>query len=74
MAKELEKHLTGPDHSNGVGDALAGDIGSRAMDGLEEGREETSGVDVAGGSDADGASAGWSEVGENIAEEVLISA
>ncbi len=70
FAEMIEHHGRRPDLANGVGDAFAGDVGGGAMDRLEEGGEAAFGVDVAGGSDADGAGAGGAEVGEDVAEEV----
>ena len=53
-----------------IGDALAGDVGRRAVHRLEQRREFALGVDVAGRRDADGAGAGRAEVGQDVAEQV----
>jgi hypothetical protein len=67
----FKHHLTRPDHTDGVGDTLAGDIGCGPVYRLKEGREETGGVDVARRSDADGAGTGRSKIREDVSKEVL---
>src|SRR6185503_3805325 len=70
MAEVLQHHGRRPDGADRVGDALAVDVGRRAVHGLEERRKGAFGVDVSGRRDGDGAGAGGPEVRENVAEEV----
>lgn len=70
VAEVLQHHLAGPDHADGVGDALAGDVGGAAVDGLEQAGEAAVRVDVARGRDADGTGAGGAQVRQDVAEQV----
>src|ERR1700735_1630742 len=47
FAEKIEHPRCGPDLGDGVGDAFAGDVGRRAMNGLEERRIAALGIDVA---------------------------
>ena len=70
LAEMLEHHRRRPDLADRVGDALAGDVGRRAVDRLEQRRDRAIGVDVAARRDADRAGAGRAEIGEDVAEQV----
>src|SRR5262245_58969831 len=65
LAEMLEHHRARPDLADRVGDALAGDVGRRAVHRLEHRRELALRIDVARRRDADGAGAGGAEVGED---------
>lgn len=70
MAQVLEHHRTAPDLPDRVGDALSGDVGRRTMHRLEQAREIAFRVDVGRGRNADGAGAGRTQVGKDVAEQV----
>ena len=70
LAEMLQHHRARPDHADRVGDALPGDIGRRAVHRLEHRREIAFRIDVARRRDADGAGAGRTEIGEDIAEQI----
>src|SRR5699024_11422603 len=66
----FQHHGTGPDLADRVGDALAGDIRSAAVYRFEQAGELAFGIDVGRRCHADGAGAGWSQIGENVAKQV----
>lgn len=66
----LEHHLAGPDHADGVRDALARDVGRTAVHGLKQAGELARRVDVAGRRDADGTRARGAQVGQDVAEQI----
>src|SRR5579862_6733304 len=70
LAEVLEHHRAGPDLPDRVGDTLPGDIGRRAVHRLEHRRKLAFRIDVARRRDADGAGAGRTEIGQNVAEQV----
>src|SRR5438128_1634261 len=66
----LEHHRGRPDLADRVRDALAVDVGRRAVDGLEQRGKHALRVDVGGWRDADGAGAGGAEIRQDVAEQV----
>src|SRR5260370_51692 len=58
LAKVVEHHGARPDLADGIGDALAGNVGRGAVNRLEHGRELAVRIDVAARRDADGSGAG----------------
>ena len=68
LAEPIEHHGGGEDGADGVGFALAGDVGSGAVTGLEDG---AIGADVAGGGHAHAADDAGGEVGEDVSEHVF---
>src|ERR671910_1953775 len=66
----LEHHGAGPDLAYRVRDAPAGDIGGRAVHGLEHGRELALRVEVGGRYDPDAPRDRGSQVAQDVAEEV----
>ena len=69
-AQVLHHHGSGPDCADGVGDALAGDVGGGAVHRFEHGREPPFGVDVGRRRDGDGAGAGRTQVREDVSKQV----
>ena len=67
----VEQQRRGQDRCRRVGLLLAGDVGSRAVHGLEHARGGAVRVDVARGSEADAAGDGGGEVGDDVAEQVV---
>lgn len=66
----LQQHLPRPDHTDGVRDALPGDIGRAAVHRLEQTGELPLRVDVPRRRDADRARAGGSQIRQDIPEQV----
>src|SRR5215207_10933875 len=66
----LEHHGAGPDLAYRVRDAPAGDVGGRAVHGLEHGWELALRVEVGGGCDPDAPRDRGSQVAQDVAEEV----
>src|SRR3546814_12489486 len=66
----IQHHRRRPYLTDGVGYALPGDVGSRTVDGFDQGGEGTIGIDVSGRGDADRARAGRAEIGEVVDEQV----
>ena len=60
----------GPDRADRVGDALAGDVGRRAVNRLEHRRVRPLGVDVAARRHAEAARDRRADVGQDVAEQV----
>ena len=71
LPEVVEQECDGEDRGGGVGDALPGDVGCRAVDRLEHAGESAVGVDVARGRQADAAADRAGQVGEDVAEEVV---
>src|SRR5262245_4302755 len=69
LAQEIAHHGGRNDRRSGVGLALAGDVGRRAVYRLEQRRAGAGGVQVGGGGPADPARDRPTEVGEDVAEE-----
>ena len=67
----VEHHGDGQDRGGRVRDLAARDVGGGAVDGLEHAREGAVGVDVGRCGEADAATDRASEVGEDVAEEVV---
>ena len=70
MAQVLEHHRAGPDLGDRIRDALAGDVGCRAVNRLEHRRILLLGIDVAARRQPDRAGDGRAEVGKDVPEEI----
>ncbi len=70
MPEVLQHHRGGPDLADRVGDALAVDVGGRAVHRFEQRRELTWRVQVGRRRYSDGAGARGAEVGQDVAEQV----
>ena len=70
VAEEVEHQRARPDLADRIGDALAGDVGRRAVHRLEQRREVALGIEVGRRRDADRAADGRAEIGQDVAEEV----
>ena len=70
-SQPFEHHRAAPNLADGVGDALACDVRGTAVHWLEQARAFAVRVDVGAGCDADGASTGRAEVGQDVAERLL---
>ena len=70
VAQMLQHHGTAPDLPNRVGKSLACDIRRRAMYRFKERREFSVRIQVGTGCNADGACTGWTEVTQNVTEQV----
>ena len=68
-AEKVEQHSSGKDRAERVRNSLPGDVGGGAVDGLEE--RGASGMDVAGGGEAESAGEFGGEVADNVAEEIV---
>ena len=66
----LEHQRTRPDLADRVGDALAGDVGRRAVHRLEQRRVVALRIDVRRRRDADRAADRRAEIGQDVAEEI----
>lgn len=63
----LQHHDTAKKHSSGVGEALAGDIGGGAVDGLEDGALVTN---VTGGGETETTDQTGAHIGQNVTVQV----
>ena len=70
LPEVIEHQRAGPDRGDRIGDALAGDVGRRAVDRLEHRRVRPLRVDVGAGRDAEAARDRRAEVGQDVAEQV----
>ena len=70
-AQVVEQQRHGGDGGGGVSHPETGDVGRRAVHGLEHRRELTGRVDVARGGQADAAGDCAGEVGDDVAEQVV---
>src|SRR5438067_12282696 len=71
LAQELQHHGRRPDGGQRIGPTGAGDVGRRAMDGLEQRRPRAGRVEVGGSGQADATCNRSAQVGEDVAEEVV---
>ena len=71
LAEVVEHEGRRQDGSDGVGLALPGDVGRRAVDGLEHGGAGAGGVQVGARGEPDPPGYRAAEVGEDVAEEVV---
>jgi len=68
-AEKVEHHSSSKDRAERVRNSLPGDVGGRAVDGLE--KRGASGMDVAGGGEAESAGEFGGQVADDVAEEIV---
>src|SRR5699024_9260437 len=70
-AQVVQQHRRGEDRGGRVGLALPGDVRGGAVDRLEHARRLAAGVDVAARGQTDATGDGGSDIGDDVAEEVV---